>query len=112
MSITCPVCEREVRAEVSAVCRKCGADLSSLKQIVLSASDSVRLGLESLREGRDREALDYAYEAWGLMHTLETVSIGFLAALKSEDSTEVTRWMRRRRVLTGELEEGNEGPEL
>jgi hypothetical protein len=104
MKIPCPVCNREVDPDQTDDCAQCGAVIAPLRQIMLSAADSVRLALESLREGRDREALDYAYEAWGLMHTSETAAIGLLAAVKVDEGTEVTRWLRRRRFMSEETE--------
>ncbi len=105
MIIPCPVCGHKVAPETRPRCVKCGAEVAVLGTIMTAAADSVRLGLESLREGRDREALDYAYEGWGLMQTRETAGIGLVAALKNRDSTEVTRWLRRRRRMDADASE-------
>jgi hypothetical protein len=105
MKLNCPACEHAVPVERDPRCSKCGADLSVLRQIMHSASDSVRLALESMREGRYKDALDYAYEAWGLVHTPETAAMGLLAAVQADDGTEVTRWLRRRMKMCGEPED-------
>ena len=62
-----------------------------LRQITSAARDSLQLGLEALREGRDRDAHEFAYEAWGLRHSREAAAIGLLSAptmprLKGMDS--------------------------
>ena len=108
MKIPCPVCGIEINLEHRDCCAHCGAEVASLRQVLLSASDSVRLGLESLKEGRDREAMDYAYEAWGLMHTTETAALGLLVAAKLNDGTETTRWLKRRRGMQEQLESEEE----
>jgi hypothetical protein len=98
-NIPCPVCALEVSPEDHPSCPQCGAQLAVLQQIMESATDSVCLAMESLREGRDREALDYAYEAWGLMHTTETAAAGLIAAVKIGEATEITRWLKRRKSM-------------
>ncbi len=110
MKLPCPACEHAVAVEIDPRCSQCGSDLTVLRQIMRSASDSVRLALESMREGRSKDALDYAYEAWGLVHTPETAAVGLLAAVQADDGTEATRWLRRRMKLCADPAE-SEDPE-
>jgi hypothetical protein len=56
-----------------------------------AADDSILLALEALREGRDREAHESAYEAWGLHHSPQAAAIGLA------DAVEIPRWICRRR---------------
>ncbi|MDB6071429.1 MAG: hypothetical protein JWL81_2600, partial [Verrucomicrobiales bacterium] len=79
--------------------RHCACDVAILRQITLASHDSVLLALEALREGRDRDAHEFAYEAWGLRHTPEAAAIGLLAAAGLGDPVEIPRWMRRRRAM-------------
>lgn len=99
MTLFCPVCQSDQNVESSGSCQSCGTDVSSLQEILLAAQDSLRLALEALRERRDHEALDYAYEAWGLKHTMETAAVGLLAAMQLRDEQEVSRWLMRRRRM-------------
>lgn len=85
--------------EEDPVCPACGCEVEPLSQILLAAEDSLTLALESMRELRYRDALDYAYEAWGLKNTYETAAVGLLAAACNRDGAEVTRWLRRRQKM-------------
>lgn len=70
-----------------------------LRQISAAAQDSILLALEALREGRDRDAHEFAYEAWGLRHTPEAAAVGLIAATSLADPVEIPRWIRRRRAV-------------
>ena len=99
VSVACPFCRKKVASGIAARCRHCGCEVAMLRQITTAATDSVRLALEALREGRDREAHEFAYEAWGLRHTREAAAIGLLAATGLGDPIEIPRWIRRRRAV-------------
>lgn len=96
--IVCPHC-RIVTSDEHTSCHHCGCDYHVLVQVLEAAEDSIRLALESLREQRHRDALDYAYEAWGLKHTVSTAAIGLVVAVSLQDSAEITRWLRRRKLV-------------
>ena len=98
--IFCPLCQSDETVDPLGLCLTCGADLGSLQEILFSAQDSLRLALEALRERRDQEALDYAYEAWGLKQTMETAAVGLLAAMQLRDGQEAFRWLKRRRRMS------------
>jgi len=100
MLIFCPLCQSDETVDADGVCVSCGADLGSLQGILFSAQDSLRLALEAMRERRDQEALDYAYEAWGLKQTMETAAVGLLAAMQLRDGQEAFRWLKRRRRMS------------
>lgn len=99
MKISCPSCDAPVSPDVTPTCSACGCEVAVLGQILLAAEDSLLLAIESLRERRQRDALDYAYEAWGLKKTYETSAIGLLAAMSLRDGPETMRWLRRRQVM-------------
>ena len=99
MIVFCPSCQSEEEVDDDGTCQQCGVSLEPLQLILLATQDSLRLGLEALREARDQDALDYAYEAWGLKKTYETAALGLLAAARLADGMETTRWLRRRHVL-------------
>ena len=99
MLIFCPICQFDETVDAMGVCLSCSADLSALRDVLLSAQDSLRLALEAMRERRDQEALDYAYEAWGLKQTMETAAVGLLAAMQLRDGREALRWLMRRRRM-------------
>lgn len=98
VTITCPRCQK-VACDDDISCQRCGCEFDVLLQVLESAEDSIMLALESLREQRHRDALDYAYEAWGLKHTVETAAIGLIVAASLQDSGEMTRWLRRRKLM-------------
>lgn len=99
MNIPCPACDASVSPDEVDSCPKCGCEIEPLGRILLAAEDSLTLALESLRERRERDALDYAYEAWGLKKTYETAAIGLLAAMTLRDGPETMRWLRRRQLM-------------
>jgi len=53
----------------------------------------------ALREGRDRDAHEFAYESWGLRHSRAASAAGLVAATMMRDPIEISRWMRRRRRM-------------
>ena len=97
--VSCSFCRKKVPRGNSVRCRHCGCEVAVLRQITVAAGDSVKLALEALREGRDRDAHDFAHEAWGLRHTREAAAIGLLAATGLGDPIEIPRWIRRRRAV-------------
>ena len=99
MNIHCPFCRKKVPAGNARRCRHCGCEVAMLRQITSAARDSLQLGLEALREGRDRDAHEFAYEAWGLRHSREAAAIGLLSAIGLSDPIEIPRWIRRRRAV-------------
>ncbi len=99
LPVACPFCRKKVPRSQATRCRHCGCEVAMLHQIVAAADDSVKLALEALREGRDRDAHDFAYEAWGLRHSRVAAAIGLLAATGLEDPIEIPRWIRRRRAV-------------
>ena len=102
MIIFCPLCQSDETVDPLGICLSCSADLGALQDILMSAQDSLRLALEAMRERRDQEALDYAYEAWGLKQTLETAAVGLLAAMQLRDGHEALRWLMRRRRMSSQ----------
>lgn len=99
MLVICPSCRKKVPPGNARRCRHCSCEVAILRQITLASSDSVLLALEALREGRDRDAHEFAYEAWGLRHTREAAAVGLIAATSLGDPVEIPRWMRRRRSV-------------
>jgi hypothetical protein len=99
MTIYCPSCGKPVSPDVTERCPRCGCEVAILGQIIHAAHDSLQLALLALREGRDRDAHDFAYEAWALRHTLETAAAGLLAAVALREPVEISRWLRRKRRL-------------
>ena len=97
--LACPFCCKKVPPGNAVRCRHCGCEVAMLRQITAAAADSVKLALEALREGRDRDAHEFAYEAWGLRHTREAAAIGLIAATGLGDPVEIPRWIRRRRAV-------------
>lgn len=70
-----------------------------LGRIIVASADSVMLALDSLRQRRYEDAMDYAYEAWGLKHSHQGAAVGLLAAAALRNGVEIARWLRRRRLL-------------
>ena len=101
LMIRCPYCRKSTDATESPRCRHCGCEVEILGRVLYSARDSVMLSLEALRERRDREAHDFAHEAWGLKHSPEAAAAGLLAAVALGEPVEIARWIRRRRRLNG-----------
>ena len=99
MTIYCPSCGKPVSPDSTERCPRCGCEVAILGQIIHAAHDSLQLALLALREGRDRDAHDFAYEAWALRHTLETAAAGLLAAVALREPVEISRWLRRKRRL-------------
>ena len=99
MIIRCPSCGKPASPDKTERCPRCGCDIAILGQIVHSAYESLQLAILALREGRDRDAHDFAYEAWALRHSMETSAAGLLAAIALKDPIEISRWLRRRRRL-------------
>lgn len=99
MTIYCPSCNKPVSPDIHDRCVRCGCEVAMCGQILLAARDSLQLALLALREGRDRDAQDFAYEAWALRHTTETAAAGLLAAVALREPVEISRWLRRKRRL-------------
>ena len=99
MTIRCPSCRKPVSPDDSERCPRCDCELAILGQILHAAHDSLQLALLGLREGRDKDAHEFAYEAWALRHTREAAAAGLLAAVALRDPIEISRWLRRRRQL-------------
>lgn len=99
MTIYCPSCGKPVSPDATDRCPRCGCEVEVLGEIIHAAYDSLQLSLLALREGRDRDAHDFAYEAWALRHTMETAAAGLLAAVALGEPVEISRWLRRKRRL-------------
>lgn len=95
--MNCPYCLKIVPPGNQRHCRHCSCEIAMLRTISQAADDSVLLALEALREGRDRDAHEFAYEAWGLRHSPQAAAIGLIAATGLADPVEIPRWIRRRR---------------
>ncbi|MDB6131848.1 MAG: hypothetical protein JWM59_91 [Verrucomicrobiales bacterium] len=98
MLILCPYCRKKVSPEETDHCPHCGCEVAMLGRLIHASRDSIKLALEALRDGHDREAHDFAYEAWGLKHSREAAAVGLLAAVSIRDPIEIPRWIRRRRA--------------
>ena len=101
MTIRCPSCGKPAHPEEAERCSRCGCEVAILGRILHAAHDSLQLALLALREGRDLDAHDYAYEAWALRNTRETAAVGLLAAVALKEPIEIARWLRRKRRLAG-----------
>lgn len=99
MNLHCPYCRKKVPPGNARRCRHCHCEVAALRTITVAAQDSLLLALEALKEGRDRDAHDFAYEAWGLRHSREAAAIGLIAASSLADPIEIPRWIRRRREV-------------
>jgi hypothetical protein len=99
MIVRCPSCGRNVSPDVVDQCPACGCEVAILGQVLVAAHDSLQLAMLALMEGRDKDAHDFAYEAWALRHTTETSAVGLLAAIALGEPIEISRWLRRRRRL-------------
>lgn len=98
MKVECPYCSHPADPDRSPECPECGCEVDKLGAVLRAAHDSLQLALLALYEGRDREALDFSYEAWGLKRSRETAAAGLLAACLIRDPIEISRWIRRRRA--------------
>jgi len=99
MKYHCPYCKAPVRSLKSPVCLRCGCELEILSEIILSAKDSLGLAMLALREGRDRDAHDFARESWGLRRSRASSAAGLIAATMMREPIEISRWIRRREDL-------------
>lgn len=101
MLVLCPYCRKKASPEQYDHCPHCGCEISMLGRLVHASRDSIMLALEALRDGHDRDAHDFAYEAWGLKHSREAAAVGLLCAVSLGDPIEIPRWIRRRRAVAG-----------
>ena len=99
MKYRCPSCDAPVRSLKTLLCLRCGCELEILSTIIHSAGDSLLLAMLALREGRDRDAHDFACESWGLRRTRAASAAGLIAATIMRDPIEISRWIRRRARL-------------
>jgi hypothetical protein len=99
MKLCCPYCGRAVKSRRAVRCSGCGCNLSILGEVLRSAHDSLLLAMLALREGRDRDAHEFACESWGLRHSRAASAAGIIAATMMRDPIEIARWIRRRRRL-------------
>lgn len=99
MKLPCPSCGRKVSPAMSSHCGGCGCEIAVLGQIVHAAHDSLLLAILALREGRDRDAHDFACESWALYHDRASAAAGLIASTMLRDPIEISRWIRRRRRL-------------
>jgi hypothetical protein len=99
MKYRCPSCEAPVRSLKAPACLRCGCELGILNQIIVSAKDSLGLAMLALREGRDRDAHEFACESWGLRRSRAASAAGLIAATMMRDPIEISRWIRRRERL-------------
>jgi len=53
----------------------------------------------ALREGRGRDAHEFACESWGLRHSLAASAAGLIAATMMRDPIGMACWIRRRRRI-------------
>jgi hypothetical protein len=96
MNYSCPSCGAPVRSLKVAACVRCGCELAILGDIIQAARESLLLALLALREGRDRDAHEFACESWSLKQTRQASAAGLIAAAMQRDPIEIARWMRRR----------------
>ena len=96
MTYPCPYCTLPVDLE-HPLCI-CGCDLIMLRPVVEAARSAVRMALLELKTGNPREAMDFAYESWELLHSHEASAAGLLAAVAQKDPIEISRWLRRRQL--------------
>ena len=99
MKIQCPSCGRKVSPALSKHCEACGCEIAALGAIIHAARESLLLAMLALREGRDRDAHDFAAESWSLYRHRTSASAGLIASTMLRDPIEISRWIRRRRRL-------------
>ena len=97
----CPCCGRDVCPDTAPHCPHCGTEIRMCSEILFASYDSLQLALLALAEGRDKDAHDFAYESWGLRHTVEASAAGLLAAVLLKEPVEIARWLRRRSRMQG-----------
>jgi len=101
MKYPCPSCGTSVRSLKATSCARCGCELEILGDIIEAARESLLLAMLALREGRDRDAHEFACESWSLKQTRQASAAGLVAATMQRDPIEIARWMRRRARLPG-----------
>jgi len=99
MKRTCPCCGTTVRSSKALRCPRCQCELAILGDIEQAAYESLLLALLALREGRDRDAHEFASESWSLRQTKQAAAAGLISATMQRDPIEIARWLRRRSRL-------------
>ncbi len=99
MNFPCPACARRIRSQRTRRCPDCGCEVGVLAETIKSSHDSLMLAMLALREGRDRDAQEFALESWSLCRSRAASAAGLIAATIMRDPIEIARWMRRRRRL-------------
>jgi hypothetical protein len=99
MKFVCPSCGTPVRSRKVTTCSRCQCELAILSDIVDAARESLLLALLALREGRDRDAHEFACESWSLRQTKLAAAAGLISATMQRDPIEIARWLRRRSRL-------------
>ena len=99
MKLACPCCRKSLRTLKTPECPRCGCELEILGEIIEGARESLLLAMLALREGRDRDAHQFALESWSLKQTREASAAGLIAATMQRDPIEIARWLRRRERL-------------
>jgi hypothetical protein len=99
MEITCPACRKASLSE--AQCGRCGADLSTLRQILQTAARVLAAGRRFLRQKDGTKALHAAQSAWHLKHSAAAAQLAFLACLQQRQFAVAERWYMR---ATGHVE--------
>jgi hypothetical protein len=100
MKYACPSCGTAVRSGKITVCPRCHCEVGILGDIMDAARDSLMLSLLALREGRDRDAHEFACESWSLRQTKQAAAAGLVSATMQRDPIEISRWLRRRSRLS------------
>ena len=95
MIYPCPYCNDPVSMGESPVCA-CGCDLTMLQPVLEGAAAALKMSILEMKSGEYSEAMEFAYESWGLLKSHEASAAGLIAAMSMKDPIEITRWLRRR----------------
>ncbi len=90
MEITCPACNRSNADETH--CSRCGADLTALFHIRLSADLALKDAMQELKRNDGRSALQKAEMSWHLKNSPEAARLAFLACLQLRRFPAAARW--------------------
>jgi len=99
VEITCPACRKTNLSE--AQCGRCGADLSTLRQILQTAAQVLAAGQRFLRQNDAAKALRAAQSAWHLKHSAAAAQLAFLACLQQRQFAVAEIWYVRATVHVG-----------
>jgi hypothetical protein len=93
VNITCPAC-RKHNPDASC-CKRCGADLLPLVQILQAAKQALEEGRQYLKNRRGNDALCAAKQSYRLKHSAEAAGLAFLACLHQRQFDAATQWYQR-----------------